>query len=123
MGDAFYAFQLYRPELDADCVHHRDGRNRFCVLVAASPAIFAGVQMYRIRFTMLVAALTAATWSSCEAVGSFRRPEPRPLVTAGVAPSISAPNLNTHDLLGGCGGRGRIRDPQTHRCLGPADIR
>jgi hypothetical protein len=30
-------------------------------------------------------ALKAATWSNCEAAGSFQRPEPRVLVTAGFA--------------------------------------
>jgi hypothetical protein len=38
-------------------------------------------------------ALKAATWSNCQAAGSFQRPEPRVLVTAGFAPNISMPNV------------------------------
>jgi hypothetical protein len=82
--------------------------------------------MCRIRLLILVIALSSTTWSSCEAVGSFQKPEPhRVLVTAGVAPSlpsISMPNVTARDLVGGCG-RGRVRDPQSHGCRGPGDIR
>jgi hypothetical protein len=81
--------------------------------------------MCRIRFLALVIAFTVPTWSSCQAIGSFRRPEPRPLVTAGIAPplpSISMPNVSARDLVGGCG-KGRIRDIQTRGCRGPADLR
>jgi hypothetical protein len=78
-----------------------------------------------IRFLMLVTAFTTTSWSDCQAAGSFQRPEPRAVVTAGIAPSlpsISMPNLSAKDLVGGCG-RGRVRDPQTHGCRGPADLR
>ena len=81
--------------------------------------------MCRLRFLVFVVALTIPTWSSSQAAGALRRPEPRPLVTAGIAPSlpsISMPNLTASDLVGGCG-RGRVRDPQSHSCLGPADLR
>jgi hypothetical protein len=80
--------------------------------------------MRALRFLTFVIALSASTWSSCQAAGSFQtKPAfPRDVVTAGVAPSITIPNLSARDLVGGCG-RGRVRDPQTHGCLGPADIR
>jgi hypothetical protein len=46
------------------------------------------------------------------------------VVKAGMpsVPSPSMPNATATEMLGGCG-RGRIRDPQTHGCRGPADIR
>ena len=78
-----------------------------------------------IRFLMLATAFTATSWSDCQAAGSFQKPEPRTVVTAGIAPSlpsISMPNLSAKDLVGGCG-KGRVRDPQTHGCRGPADLR
>jgi hypothetical protein len=81
--------------------------------------------MCHVRFLFFVVALTIPTWSSSQAIGSFRRPEPRPLVTAGIAPSlpsISMPDVSANDLVGGCG-RGRVRDPQSHSCRGPADLR
>jgi hypothetical protein len=72
--------------------------------------------MRRISFLLLMVVATAATWSDSQAAGSFQKPA---VVTAGVAtPAPSVPNLS----LGGCG-RGRVRDPQTHACRGPADIR
>jgi len=79
--------------------------------------------MRHMRFLVLMTAFVAITWANCQAAGSFQRPEPRPLVTAGIAPSISMPNVTANDLVGGCGGKGRLRDPHTHRCLGPADLR
>jgi len=78
--------------------------------------------MRHIRFLLLTTSFMAITSADCQAAGSFQRPEPRTLVTAGIAPSISMPNLTANDLVGGCG-KGRVRNPQTHRCLGPADIR
>jgi hypothetical protein len=82
--------------------------------------------MCRIRFLTLVTAVTIATWSDCQAAGSFQtKPAFPKVVTAGVAPSlptIKLPDVSARDLVGGCG-RGRIRDPQTHGCRGPADIR
>jgi hypothetical protein len=82
--------------------------------------------MCRVRFLILVMALTVPTWSSCQAVGSFQtRPAFPKVVTAGIAPpppTITLPNPSARDLVGGCG-RGRIRDTQTHGCRGPADIR
>jgi hypothetical protein len=63
------------------------------------------------------------TWSNCEAAGSFQtRPA---FATAGIAPSlpsVALPDASARDLVGGCG-KGRVRDPQTRGCRGPADIR
>ena len=81
--------------------------------------------MCNIRIVILVLALTVIATTNSEAVGSFQKPEPRTVVTAGIAPSlpsISMPNLSAKDLVGGCG-KGRVRDPQTHGCRGPADLR
>ena len=76
------------------------------------------------RFAILTLAMTAIASSNCYAAGSFQKPEPH-VVTAGIAPalpSVSMPNFTARDLVGGCG-RGRIRDPQTHGCRGPGDVR
>jgi hypothetical protein len=82
--------------------------------------------MYRISFLALVTVSTAAVGSHSQAAGSFQtKPAFATVVTAGVAPatpSVSVPNVSAGDLVGGCG-RGRVRDPQTHQCRGPADIR
>jgi hypothetical protein len=46
-------------------------------------------------------------------------------VTAGMTsptPSISVPGEAVSNLIGGCG-RGRVRDPQSHTCRGPGDVR
>ena len=81
--------------------------------------------MCRIRFLMLVIALTAATCSNCQAIGSFQtKPAFPKVVMAGVAPpppTVRLPDVSERDLVVGCG-RGRIRDHQTHGCRGPADI-
>jgi hypothetical protein len=82
--------------------------------------------MCRISFVVLMMAFATATWSDSQAAGSFQtRPAFQGVVTAGVAPavpSVSVPNVSASDLVGGCG-RGRVRDPQTHTCRGPADVR
>jgi hypothetical protein len=79
--------------------------------------------MGRFGFLVLIVASATLTWSEGNAAGSFQtRPAfqttstttGRATVTPTVSPSAS-------DLVG-CG-RGRIRDPQTHTCRGPADIR
>jgi hypothetical protein len=84
----------------------------------------------RIRFLILLSALSASAWSTCQAGGTYRNgpmfvfPDDVQVVKAGV-PSIplpSMPNVTAGDLVGGCG-RGRYRDQQTHICRGPADIR
>lgn len=74
----------------------------------------------RIRFLMLVTALTSLTWSVCQAAGSFQtKPAFPSAVTADEPPQT---DLSKSALFGGCG-RGRVSDPQTHGCRGPADIR
>jgi hypothetical protein len=82
--------------------------------------------MRRLRFPMLVMALTATTWSNSQAAGSFQtKPAFPKVVTAGIAPStpsVTLPEVTARDLVGGCG-KGRVRDPDTHSCRGPADIR
>jgi hypothetical protein len=76
--------------------------------------------MYRFCFPVLIMAFAAVTWSDSQAAGSFQKPA---VVTAGVStPAPSVPTISPTDLVGGCG-RGRVRDPQTHACRGPADIR
>jgi len=74
----------------------------------------------RIRFLMLVTALTAPTWSSCLAVGSFQTKPAFPSAVTVDDPRQT--NLSESAFFGGCG-RGRVSDPQTHGCRGPADIR
>jgi hypothetical protein len=80
----------------------------------------------RIRFPMLVLAVTASTWSSCHAVGSFQTRPPFPSAVRAddppLAPTITWPNASVGVLVGGCG-KGRVSDPQTRGCRGPADIR
>lgn len=82
--------------------------------------------MCRIRFLILVIALTVPTWTNCQAAGSFQTMPAFPkVVTAGLSPplpTITLPNVSASDLVGGCG-KGRVRDLQTHGCRGPADIR
>jgi hypothetical protein len=79
----------------------------------------------RIRLPMLVLALTASTWSSCQAVGSFQT---KPLFPSAVTvddpplpPTFTWPNASVSAFVGGCG-KGRVRDLQTRGCRGPADI-
>jgi hypothetical protein len=80
----------------------------------------------RIRFLILVVAFTASAWSDCQAAGSFQTKPPFPDVVRDddtpVLPTVAWPNVSAHDFVGGCG-RGRVRDPQTHGCRGPANIR
>ncbi len=82
--------------------------------------------MCRIRFLMLVMAFTAATCSTCQAIGSFQtKPAFPTVVMVGVAPppTVRLPDLSARDIAGACG-RGRIRDHRAHGCRrGPADIR
>jgi hypothetical protein len=77
-----------------------------------------------IGFLMLVTVITIPTWSSCQAIGSFQtKPAFPSAVTADdPPPTITWPNLSESAFFGGCG-KGRVSDPQTHGCRGPADIR
>jgi hypothetical protein len=78
-----------------------------------------------IRFLMLVMALTAPTWSTCQAIGSFQAKPAFPDVVTDddplPQPTVAWPYVSTGALVGGCG-KGRVNEPQTHRCRGPADI-
>ena len=84
----------------------------------------------RIRFLILIIALSVSTGSTCQAGGTYRNqpmfvfPDDVKAVKAGMpsVPLPSMPSVTARDLLGGCG-RGRIRDQQTYGCRGPADIR
>jgi hypothetical protein len=79
-----------------------------------------------IRFLMLLTALTALPWSSCQAIGSFQtRPAFAIVVRADdppPPPAIAQPTVSASAFFGRCG-KGRVSDPQTHGCRGPADIR
>jgi hypothetical protein len=79
----------------------------------------------RVRFLMSVAAATAAIWSSCQAM-SFQTKSAFPDAEGDFKPSLNQtitwPTTSEGYLVGGCG-KGRISDPQTHGCRGPADLR
>jgi hypothetical protein len=81
--------------------------------------------MRPIGLLILVMALSAPAWSTCQAAGSYQTKPMFPdvkVVQATVAvPTINSPQQSRGYLLG-CG-KGRIRDPETHGCRGPADIR
>jgi hypothetical protein len=71
-----------------------------------------------LRFMIIAVALTLVASSPALANGgTIRRSEPVP--TELTTPSL--PQASSFDNLGGCG-RGRYRDPATHRCRGPADF-
>jgi hypothetical protein len=80
----------------------------------------------RIGFVMLLTALVALPWSSCQAVGSFQTRPAFAIVTRGddspLPPATTQPTVSVSAFFGRCG-KGRVSDPQTHGCRGPADIR
>jgi hypothetical protein len=80
----------------------------------------------RIRLPMLATALTVLTWSSCQAAGSFQTAPVFPSVERNddsyPPPIIIWPDLSARAFLGGCG-KGRVGDPKTHGCRGPADVK
>jgi hypothetical protein len=80
----------------------------------------------RIGFATLAMVMTAPTWSSCQAIGSFQTKPAFPSVASDddppLPPTIIPPNVSAHAFIGGCG-KGRVSDPQTHSCRGPGDIR
>jgi hypothetical protein len=82
--------------------------------------------MCYMRLSLLVAALTAATGSNCQAAGSFQTKAAfSNVVSASYStppPPVSVAHSNIPVIEIGCG-RGRVRDSQTHGCRGPADIR
>jgi hypothetical protein len=71
-----------------------------------------------LRFAIIAAASTLVASSPALGKGGYiRRSEPIPMeLTTGSLPQ--APPLYN---FGGCG-RGRYRDPGTHKCRGPADF-
>jgi hypothetical protein len=73
--------------------------------------------MWRPVAIIFAAPILVAPTMAIGAGGNVRLPPPHP-ITAGVPSQQVSPS----ELLGGCG-RGRYRDPETHRCRGPADIR
>jgi len=80
----------------------------------------------RMRLRMLAMVLTALTWTSCQAIGSFQT---RPAFGGAASdddpslpPTIIPPNVSANAFIGGCG-KGRVADPQTHGCRGPGDLR
>jgi hypothetical protein len=80
----------------------------------------------RIGFLLLATALTTTTWSSCQAIGSFQTKPAFPSTAtaddAPLPPAIAWSSLSASAFVGGCG-RGRVSDPQTRSCRGPADLR
>jgi hypothetical protein len=80
----------------------------------------------RIGFPILVTVATTLTWSGCQAIGSIQTKPAFPSETraddAPLPPTITWPHLSASTFVGGCG-KGRVSDPQTHGCRGPADIR
>ncbi|RTL91651.1 MAG: hypothetical protein EKK32_32480 [Bradyrhizobiaceae bacterium] len=80
--------------------------------------------MRRISYLLSIVAVTAATGSQGEAAGSFQtKPAFQSAATTGAASSASSmPGSTGSTSELGCG-RGRVRDPQTRACRGPADIR
>lgn len=81
--------------------------------------------MGRLGCLILILVSVIANCSDSQAAGSFQtKPAFSSIVTAGVAirtPNVSIRSFSEHDL-GGCG-KGRMRDPQSLSCRGPADLR
>jgi hypothetical protein len=79
----------------------------------------------RVGFPILVTVVTTLTWSSCQAIGSFQTKPAFPGSAEADNPPLPPstwPHLSASAFVGGCG-KGRVSDPQTHGCRGPADIR
>jgi len=71
------------------------------------------------RLTVIAIALVVLVPVSAMAKGGWPRSQPV-FVSAGLT-IPSSPLLSTHQILGGCGSK-RYRDPETHKCRGPADF-
>jgi hypothetical protein len=82
----------------------------------------ARTAMSRIRLSLLVVALSAASWSNGHAAGSFQTKAAFSNEASDSYSSIPVAHTNIPANDFGCG-RGRVRDIQTHGCRGPADIR
>jgi hypothetical protein len=80
----------------------------------------------RMRLPILAMVLTALTWTSCQATGSFQTRPAFPSAASDddppLLPTIIPPNVSANVFIGGCG-KGRVSDPQTHGCRGPGDLR
>jgi hypothetical protein len=72
----------------------------------------------------VVAAIALVVPTGVLAAGAYMR-KPPVKVTASMIPSLPdlspSTGITASQILGGCGGR-RTRDPQTHKCRGPADF-
>lgn len=105
----------------ADSVLSRDLRLDFCCQLR-----FAEIGMCRVGLVILIVALAAASSSHSRAAESFQiKPALQSVATADVpvpTPPGLEPNAPPSDLPVGCG-KGRVRDPQTHLCRGPGDVR
>jgi len=79
----------------------------------------------RLRFPIFAIALATAAWSSCQSIDSFRTKPASPNAVRTnelpQPPTFTSPNVSLNAFVG-CG-RGRVMDPQTQACRGPADIR
>jgi hypothetical protein len=94
---------------------------RYC----SAMGLLRGTSMRPIGFLILVTALSASAWSTCQAAGSHQNKPMFPdaqVVRSGTSEPIGKPAAPAASDLIGCG-RGRVRDPETHGCRGPADIR
>ena len=81
-------------------------------------------RMRRASLVVLVMATTMIGSSDSQAAGSFQTKPAFPYSattdTTFRATSISVSSVAAPTFIGGCG-RGRVRDPQTNICRGPAD--
>jgi hypothetical protein len=79
----------------------------------------------RTGLPILLTLVTTLTWPSSHAIGSFQT---KPAFSNSAEaddpplPTITSPHLSAGAFVGGCG-KGRVSDPQTHGCRGPADVR
>ena len=79
--------------------------------------------MFRFVVLFALAGLTATAPTLVQARGGPLHlngpfnPQSQPVSRAGVP----TPSVSPKDFLAGCG-RGRYRDPATHKCRGPADV-
>jgi hypothetical protein len=108
-----------------ECQNNAQSAFQFAILYGNGRGLYCETAMHRFSFLVLVMVLVTADWSACRAAGSYQT---KPMFTevsavkAGTAePTIKPASPSGVELMG-CG-RGRVRDPETHGCRGPADIR